>query len=361
MIFTKIWERYFLKQTIQSFLFFILGFYGLYVLIDYSSHASSFHYNHIHFRWVELSYHYFCEFSARMDVLIPFALLIATIHTLTNLNVHNELVALLASGINLHKLMRPFLFLALFFTLLLYANTEWLFPAALREIKQIDNTHTRHKNRTHSHASVQNIALEDGSSLIFQNYDLAQQYFFDAYWISSIHDIYHIKYLYPYVDKVTGFYIDHFSRGQNGELEIKESFQEKEFPSIVFNKEILFETITPAEEQAPSELLKKLPGQNQLQSEKDAQIASSFYYKLLMPWLCLFAVIGPAPFCLRFTRSLPVFFIYAFSIFGLVGFYLFMDAAFLLGKRQVISPLVAILTPFLSLGGILGWRFFFMK
>lgn len=354
----KIWERYFLRETLKSFFLFIFAFYGLYVLIDFSSHASSFHYNHIHFQWRELILYYLSEFGKRADILIPFALLVSTIRTLCQLNVHQELVALMASGVKLSTLMRPFILLGLLFTALIYLNTEFVVPKALKTIKQIDDTHKRLKNKSDELPSVQHIILEDGSTLIFQSYDSSQQLFHDVYWIRSIDSIAHIKYLSPYEDPPTGRFVDILKRNGKGDLQSVASYPERKFPEIHFNKQTLFETLSASEEQPLSQLWKKLPQNNALQSEKESQHVSNFYYKIAIPWLCLFAVIGPAPFCIRFTRMLPIFFIYALSIFGLVAVYLFMDAALLLGKRQVIAPFVAIWTPFVLFGSLLGMRFY---
>lgn len=357
----KIWERYFLKTAARSFFLFIIGFYGLYVLIDYSSHASSFHYNHIRFQWSELITYYACEFIERMDVLIPFAILIATIRTLSNLNIHNELVALLACGVKLKRLMLPFVLSGLLFTGLMYLNNELLLPTALREIKHIDNTHKGQKNKTNQNPSVQHVALEDQTTLIFQSYDSLKQSFFDAYWIPTINEVYRIKYLYPYAEIPHGRFVDHMMRNKQGELVVIESFEEKNFPRMQFNKQTLLETITSPDEQSITSLWEKLPERGKIQSEKESQIATNFYYKLVMPWFCLLAVVGPIPFCVRFTRTLPIFFIYASSIFGLVACYLLMDAALVLGERQVLPPLLVICVPFLLFFGIFSFRFLSLR
>src|SRR5262245_5420866 len=89
--FSTIWGRYFVKETLKVLILFIVCFYGLYVLIDFSSHATSYHHHHIRFRLSELTSYYLSDFVKRLDVLLPFALLISTIKTLCSLNVHNEL------------------------------------------------------------------------------------------------------------------------------------------------------------------------------------------------------------------------------------------------------------------------------
>ncbi len=360
MIGTKIWERYFLRETLKVFLLFILCFYGLYILIDYTSHTGGSQYYHTRFSWTELGVYYLCEFVKRADVLIPFALLLATIRTLCNLNMHNELIALFASGIKVKTLLRPFVFVGLFFTALLFLNSEVLQPKALNELKHLSDKHASLKNKKKQHLAVQHVALEDGSRLLFQNYDTTQQRFFDAYWIRSIDEVYRIKYLYPYEDLPTGHYVDHLVRNANG-LEHQAAHEMMTFPEMHFNKKTLLETITHPDDQSLSELWGKMADRSPQVTDKEAQVSSFFYHKMAKPWLCLLAVIGPAPFCLRISRNLPIFFIYAFSIFALVAFHLAMEAALVLGKRQVMNPAVAIWPPFALFSVYCLVRYFKLK
>lgn len=365
MILTNLWERYFLKEFCKTCFFFISGFYCLYVLIDYSSHSGSFHHHHIQFQWKETLLYYGCEFVKRAEVLIPFAVLISTIKTLCALNSHNELIALMSGGISLKTLTRPFILAGLFFTCLMYLNAEYLLPTAMKRLKRIDDSRSKAKHKDNQQASAQHIALEDNTTLIFQHYDSDQKRFFDTYWIRNIDEIYRIKYLYPFPDSTSdgplGYFVDYLRRTPQGELVAQASFKMRSFPEIHFNHKTLFETITLPEEFSLTELWKKSPEKKGTLSEKESQASTVLYQKLFLPWLCLLAVIGPAPFCLRFTRYLPIFFIYACSIFSLVAIYLTIDAAVLLGKRQILSPFVAI-GPF-SIGVITYflWKYFKIK
>lgn len=353
----KIWQRYFLYEMIKTTLFFLVCFYGLYVLIDYASHTGSFHKNHVQFQWKEVASYYIYDFIKRIDFLLPLALLLGSIRTIISLNTNNELVALMSSGISLRTLMRPFILLGLLCTGLMYLNMEFVSPIALKKLKLIDDSRSSKKRDSQTSLAAQHILLEDKSTLIFQSYDSSQNRFFDVYWVRSIDDIYRIKFLFPNLDTPRGEFVDHLVRNSNGELAVLDSVEQMSLPDLRFNKKTLFETLTPAEELAVSELWKKLPEKQKATSEKQAQSIAAFYQKLLLPWFCLFAVIGPAPFCLYRTRNLPVFFIYALSIFGLLAFDVVIEAALILGKRQVMPPLLALGPPFAIIGGLLVWRY----
>lgn len=352
----SLWGRYFLKETFKVFFLFIICFYGLYVLVDFSSHTTSF-YHHVEFHWKEVIIYYFCDFLKRAEVIIPFALMIATIKTLCSLNIHHELVALMASGVELKTLLKPFIFLGLLFTLLIYVNTEIFLPVALKNLSMIDTARSIQKNKTHHLPSVQHVVLENDSFVIFQDYDPNKECLIDVYWVRSIDDIVRITYLYPFKEIPEGISVDYLQRNEEGKLVLRESLNKQTFSDLHFNSRTLTETLTQPQDLSLSKLQEKLPAIAKELSEKEAQTLSVFYYKMVIPWLCLLAIIGPAPFCIRFTRQLPVFFIYAFSVFGLVAFYLAMDASLILGSRQVLHPTIAIFSPFFLCFGVFFMRY----
>lgn len=353
----SVWERYFLTQLFKMFALFIFCFYGLYVLIDFSNRLTTFHHQHIVPTWMEIIRYYAGDFSLRLEVLVPFGILIATIKTITGLNVNNELVALLAGGINLKTLLRPFVWFGLFFVALVYINEEFLLPKAADLVRRVEDSHRTQKLLKKQTPQVQHLILHDNSTFLFQSFDTAKNHFFDSYWVRGTDEVYRIKFLYPYANEPIGKYVDRFVRDKSGHL-IHAGYEEvRIFPEIHFDKAALLETITALEDMSISKLKSKTTAASDRQSERTAQAQSVFLYKLAIPWLCLLAVIAPIPFCVTYSRHLPVFLIYAVSIFGLVAFYLILDAAVLLSERQVISPYLAVGLPMALFFGFFGWRF----
>lgn len=356
----KIWERYFLKEVLKTFGMILFCFYGLYIVIDYASRAGSQSLNSST-HWKEVMQYYLFELIQRLDVFIPFALLIATIRTLTRLNAQNELIALLSSGIKMKALLKPFLAFGLFFVAVLYLNQQYMIPYALQKIRHTRDIHQLHKNKKGNRISVQSVPLKDRTVLLYQSYDPAAELFFDAYWIKSFNEIYHIKRLSPKSKMPVGTYVDLIERTKNGKMQKTTSYERREFPEMRFNKRVLLDTITPPEELSLTKLWQSLPSAGKPSNEKQAQLAAAFYQKLVLPWFCLIAILGPAPFCVRFSRHFPVFFIYAFSIFGLAACYIILDASLVIAGRQVSSPLFAIITPFIVVQGIILWNYARLK
>lgn len=356
-----IWERYILKEILKSFCLFLAIFYGLYILIDYSSHTSGANYHHTRLSIQELCTHYGCEFLVRSEILIPFAFLIASIKTLCKLNVHNEWVALLAAGFSKKRLLRPLLGFALLITALLYANLEISLPKATKKLQVLDEKYVREKPARNAKPLVHHLVLDDGSLLLFKHWNHHLKQFEETFWIRSIDEIWRISKLQPYTNPPSAEFVDILHRKEEGELTLVRTIEKEAIEGMRFNKKRLIETITPPDELALSELAKKIPSHNSLRSGKEAHLLSAFYHKLAMPWLAFLVVLGAAPFCIQFTRHLPLFFIYAGSIFGLVAMYLIMNAATVLGERQVAEPAIAIFAPFTFFAILFIFRYLRMK
>lgn len=359
-MFQKIWERYFAKETLKL-LFLILGcFYFLYFLIDYSTRSGSGH-HHSTLSFINLVKYYSFELIQKLDILLPFALMISTIRTLTQLNTQNELVAMMAGGISMKRILRPFIIIALISVSLIYINTQFAIPEALKHMRHMQDLHALKKNKTRRKMIVQHVALRDNSTLLFQDFDPSAEKFSDVYWIKSFNEIYHMQSLAPTTHPPTGFFVDYLARDESGKMEKVNSFQVKKFPQIKFNKKMLLDTIIPPEEMSLTKLWQRIPHLEKISSEKEAEFLTTFYQKLAMPWLCLFAVLLPAPYCVKFSRYFPVFFIYGFSIFSLAACFIILNAAVLLGSRQVISPFWAIGAPFFSFMTIAVFKYVKLK
>lgn len=354
---TTRWEFYFLKQFIRIFFLFLCCFYGLYILIDYASHASNLTYHKIQIPWQDAIRYYFFVFSSRLEILFPLSLLIALVHTICMLNVHNELIAFMASGFSPKILIRPFIALGLLGVFFTYINEQFFLPEALRNLRRIEDSIKHQKSRHPSTYSARSIRLEDGSLLVFQDYDTNKERFFDTYWVQSIDNIYRIKYLFPTFPNPTGYFVDHLVRQENGELLQEAAYQTFTFSNMKLNPEVLQSTIIDPDILPLTKLWEQFFEVSSSPNEKESKILSAFYWKIMMPWLCLLTIIAPVPFCIKFSRSLPLFLTYSCNLFGLIAFYMFMDAAQVVAKRQVIPPFWAICAPFLIALSYFGWRF----
>jgi len=356
MILGLIWERYFFREIIKVFILFLFVFYFLYSIMDYSTHMQDF----IVDKQIQISdifLYYANQFIKRADLLIPLALLIAAIKVLSTLNANRELVALQASGVKLKKLLSPFFLVACFCTCFNYFNGEYLLPNSLNYLDKFHYSHFKHMQKGRKREPVHVLFLKDNSKLIYQTYDKEKKVFFDVIWLSSSDDIWRIKYLQADLEKPIGQYVDHLKRNSQGFFEREESYNSLLFKQIQWDRNMPRKGYIPFENRSISELFRLLHHKKTASIYEAKEIMTRLCFKCVIPLLPFLVLIAITPFCIRYSRNLPIFFIYAFGLFGYISFFTLMDSAVILGENNVFPPLVAILTPFLGCAAGFGWKF----
>lgn len=352
----SIWKRYFFAELIKVFFLVIGCLYFLYVLIDYSAHTKVFQQEGI--RLIDVLLYYLFQFTKRAEILIPVALMIATIKVLTTANMRHEIVALATGGISLKKIMRPFLWSGLFLTLLLFLNFQYLQPFSLIRLNAFEEQYFKEHTKEEKKNPINSLLLEDNTLLLYQSYDQERRAFFDVYWLKNGDSLYRIQWLYPYEKIPFGNYVDSLSRNSCGDIVKVNSHEELFFPHMRFDTKSLYSAVHPPRWQSISQLGRNLKRAGMKKSnDREAEVATLFFYKLTIPFVCILAVFCPAPYCLRFGRNLPVFLIYALSLFGIITFFTLVNTSVILGESQVIPPFWAILTPPLVFSLLFGWKY----
>ncbi len=135
----KIIDRYIVRGFIAPFLYCLFIFLFLYIIIDLFGHLDEIIKQDILFSVVKT--YYLSSLPLIFVQATPFAALLATVFLLGNLNRHNEIVALRASGINTLRIISPLLYLGILISIAVYFVNERLVPEAsvtsntIKEIK----------------------------------------------------------------------------------------------------------------------------------------------------------------------------------------------------------------------------------
>ena len=321
MTFTKIWQRYFLVEILKTFFLFLSCFFFLYALIDYSMHMQEILKNK-KISLGDLSIYYGMLFSKRCDLLLPLSLLIASVRVLTSLNRRNELLALQTSGIPVHHLTRPFFFVGLLCVGLSYCNFEILAPKSLNYIDHFEKKYLKKKSsRKAQNTAIHALPLEDGTRLLYQNYDSDKNEFFDLFWVVSIDEIYHIKNLRITDSHPIGTFVDHMKREEDGQIKKVASYSEYLFKDLFLNFDLQDHFSRPMENRSISNLTAMTLDKTPLFYENRWTVHTHLYFKLFMPWLPVLVLIGVIPFCVPSVRYLPTFLIFSITIFGYISFF----------------------------------------
>jgi lipopolysaccharide export system permease protein len=133
-------DRYMLRQFIQVLLICLMSFTGLFIVIDAFGHLDHFvdyagkHGNVL----VIMGTYYAFRAIALFDRTSGVLTLIAVMFTVTWIQRHQEMTALLAAGISRSRVLRPVLLAAIFVSLLAAANREIIMPN-IREHLAVDS------------------------------------------------------------------------------------------------------------------------------------------------------------------------------------------------------------------------------
>src|SRR5215212_11739008 len=123
-------DRYMLRQFVQVLIICLMSLIGLYIVIDAFSHLDHFidyagkHGNLIKIMGAYYAYRSIWFFNLMSGVLT----LIAVMFTVTWIQRHHEMTALLAAGISRTRVLRPVLMAAILVSLAAAANREIVMP-----------------------------------------------------------------------------------------------------------------------------------------------------------------------------------------------------------------------------------------
>ncbi len=352
----KIWQRYLFREFLKVFFLFLVGFYFLYVLIDYSTHLQDFTQGK-GIPTSKICLYYLLQFFKRADILFPLGLLIATIKILCQFNLNKELLAFQTAGIYQKTFVIPIFIMGIAATFGTLVINEFAVPCSLNYIDKFHNNYLRHSHRGKRAEPIHVSQLDDHSKLVYQYYDTAKEALFDVIWIRSADDIWRMKYLKTDPQRPVGEWVDHLMRNPSGALEKIESYPVYSFSHLSWGPSLPRKGYIPFENRSLRELKKLIQNRSLLSSFEMQELITQYLFKWAMPFLNLLVIIAAIPFCVRHQHSFSQFFIYTLAIFGFVTFVALMDAAVILAENDTVSPYVAILSPFILLFSIFGWRF----
>jgi lipopolysaccharide export system permease protein len=124
-----------------------------------------------------------------------------------------------------------------------------------------------------------------------------------------------------------------------------------------FDIESLKGSITPPRARSLGELFQQLLFYAHSNSTRGAEVTAYFLYKLTLPLLCILAPIAVAPFCLHFRKMQPILMTYLLAIAAFFSINLLFEAAFVIGKSELVSPYFAFFFPWICLFYIFGRKY----
>ncbi|OGV60348.1 MAG: hypothetical protein A2498_04300 [Lentisphaerae bacterium RIFOXYC12_FULL_60_16] len=341
----RILRRYVLRELLAVFAYCATGFILIHLVFDLFSSLPRILNNQPH--WQQVARYYLSYVAPALELLIPAALMLATLYTLWQLSRHHELVAMRASGINLWTISGVFIKVGLVISLMMVLARETVIPPAALWAHQF-------KNRGFTEEPE-----ETTEPLSYANSMVNRQWLIDAFSPHQPGQLRDVKVtqerhdgtrqtvisapLAEWLDGAWWFYrptIRHFNE-QDAPLGGKQT--EAPIDTIL---EIPYLTETPDDllaEKRPWELLSASMMAHYLQSHQHlsaatlAERTTDFHARLAMPWTSLIVLFFAIPLGAQTGRqSILSGIIVALACF--FGFYALFQVGIFMGKSQLVQP-----------------------
>ena len=342
-----VWDILLFKRILTNVLLFLTCFFFLYILIDYSSRISGI--ATMRHAPLLLFKYYGSVFIKRLEVLLPFALMLGTIRTFQILYRERGFVAALGSGTGLKRLLRPFYLVGFLSFLLLLASEQWFIPHALKEINAIESLHFYGKGIGEIHQKLA-VQTEDGGRLFFARIEPFERRLNEVYYLPSWHEMVHMETLDLSKEVPTGQFVDYFVQNNEG-WKLQRREVESTFPTLSIAWEELFGLVAQPNQLPITTLVDKVKNEGASPLEM-SEISTTLTKKLLFPALPFLVICALIPFGVSFSRNV------SFSALYGGGLFLFLTVYLSLSALQVAASPLLLIVPFVTLALLVAFRQF---
>lgn len=368
----KIIDRYILKQYLIPFGYILGTFCLLYVILDLFDRFSDFVAVKAGALDILTYYGYFLfkvnGFVPFLVMVLPIAMLLATLYTLTMFARHNELTAMCASGVSLRRLMLPLMGVGLCASLFGAVVQETMGPRATRWISDytrqvlkpsrqhlfvvrdyLYHSGTAHRQWLINELDQRKPNILKGVKVTQERRDrsLAQVVTADrAEWLDGAWWFYGVR-RREYNER---------SDPAGPQIEILdkpvEMVEYDEQPDDFINE------LKDVDFLSTSDMIRSIQNRPNVSGRWLAKRLTDINSRVAMPWSCLVLILLGLPATMGGARRSAMRSV-VFGIVALFAFYVLVQLGMILGKREILSPWLAGWLPnltFLGIGGWLTWR-----
>jgi lipopolysaccharide export system permease protein len=153
----RLLDRYLLRELLLPLSFCLGGFLVFWVAFDLFAKISDL--QDAKMQGVDVVEYYFVRTPEILVILLPVALLLALLYTLTQLARHHEITAMRAAGISLWRLAAPYFAVGLVLSLAVFAMNELLVPDASEREEDLLTRRLRPPGEAHEKELVRNLGF----------------------------------------------------------------------------------------------------------------------------------------------------------------------------------------------------------
>jgi lipopolysaccharide export LptBFGC system permease protein LptF len=339
------WRYFFIRFGLLTIALSALAF-GLFVFADLLTHIKDVFDPKT--SWKTWQAYYICMLSCRLQILIPFSLAAATALLIPRIVRANELIPLLNAGVSLQRIFCSFLAVALLSSLLLWVNTEYILPRAIRRHYKIVESEFGRKPFHDAPSRLGIVLFPEGSRLFFYQHDPIKRKISDVFWVRSADYVLHIEQLSYFSDRSPeGHGVDVIERDEDGRMKKTVSYPFCELSQLKFTRSTVKMSTADPRNLSITQLGTLVSRFGVSRSERAIETTISFYTKLFFPLLAILAVLIPAPFCFRFERRFPQALLVFGALATLFVFQLAIHTSVVLARLPFLRPTPILLIPWM--------------
>lgn len=341
----KLVDRYLLKEHVVPLTYCLAAFCMVFVVYDLFDHLSDF---------IEAktpiymaAFYYVCMLVPAFEYLVPASLLLATLYCLWRFSRNNELTAMRASGISLYRIMVPFLAVGFAFSVfnLVMKETAAPFCADWAE--------------TFSRKDYRNVANEPIRDSVYFNRSDRRIWDIGAFHMAEPGRLRNVTVTQErddgtkateisadearYLDGQWWFFNASVQRYRDNESLLGEPEKlgpVREMATLEEEPQDIVTAIKPWEYLTTFQMARHLESHKDLSDKALAQRRYDLHNRIAMPWASLIVTLFAIPGGARSGRHSPMSGIFL-AIGFFLGFYALTQIGTFLGKRQIITPLIA--------------------
>ena len=301
-------DRYVLRGFIQSLLYCLVLFFILFIVIDAFNHMDEFLKGGLTPR-VVISYYLYSLPSIFVQV-VPVAVLVAILYALGNLNRHNELLALKASGVGSFHILIPCLFVGILISFGVFLLSEKVVPVTSVTSTSIMEGLIKKGKKNFDDRSLKNVTLfTKGHRMVFaREFELATNTLYDVVLFEDAsHRMVQNKITAKkavYEDESWRFYDTiRYQMNRRGELAAEPVFSESLRLGLEAKPEDFIKETSQVEFMNTRQLEEHIRHLENASKKLAKRLWVDFYYKIAFPFVSFVVILIGAPLAMRNARG----------------------------------------------------------
>lgn len=167
----RLLDKYILKEFLRFFIVICITFIGLYLIIDFFNKSRMFLSNNA--TSLQIASFFFYSIPMIISLILPPAVLLATLMTYGSLSKFSEITAMKANGVSLYRMTLPALIFAALMALVLFYFAELITPASIQKSEYIEKIDIK-KQKTLGYFKQNEIWYRgDGAIYNFKMFDVS--------------------------------------------------------------------------------------------------------------------------------------------------------------------------------------------